>query len=179
MKRRSCVGLGSLEKKGSVLSVQNVDVREFGWEARLYGSVVSLQKVRQTFLNVWSQRNRVQTIPLSPVFKSFLISTLYLLVFASYLLPLKFYSVPTFTIFYFYYVGAKPVDPRIYISSNICDSKWISIYDRKQWEHLNGLQIMLADLMANKYFSNNGLSKMLDEVRLTNDRIMYIFMYFI
>lgn len=36
--------------------------------------------------------------------------------------------------------------------------------DKKQWELLNGLQLILADLMSNKDLTNNSLSKMLDEV---------------
>lgn len=76
--------------------------------------------------------------------------------------PFLFCLFSFFTLF----LGAKPVDPRIYISSNLSDSSWISIYDKKQWEYLNGLQVMLADLMANKDYSNNGLSKTMDEVNL-------------
>lgn len=49
--------------------------------------------------------------------------------------------------------------------------------DRKQWEHLNGLQLLLADLMANKDLNNNGLSKMLDEVRCNDAPIGNHFYY--
>lgn len=67
-------------------------------------------------------------------------------------------------VFLFYASAAKPVDPRIYISSKLCDSYWVSINDKKQWEHLNSLQLILADLMAHKDFNQSGVSKMLDEV---------------
>lgn len=76
---------------------------------------------------------------------------------------------------YFYWTGAKPVDPRIYISSKLGDSYLVSINDRKQWEHLNGIQLLLADLISNKDFNNTGLSKTLDEVRFSNMQVLYIF----
>ncbi|KAJ6649023.1 hypothetical protein Bhyg_04255 [Pseudolycoriella hygida] len=58
---------------------------------------------------------------------------------------------------------AKAVDPRIFISSKLTDSIWVSVNDKKQLEYLSGLQLLLADLMTKKNCNKNVLSKLLNE----------------
>ncbi|XP_037047670.1 uncharacterized protein LOC119082296 [Bradysia coprophila] len=73
--------------------------------------------------------------------------------------------------------AVRPVDPRLYISSKLSDSYWVSMDDKKQWEFLNGLQLILADLMSNKDLNSNSISKMLDEtfnLALSSVNQMYV-----